>query len=384
MTLTQADMVTETAEQQATDIRDLVRRIEEYRQRQTDQVQGAGVVPASHAVARFRFVTDAAGRIIDAEIRGRGRFVGADLSQPAAALEGGCDAGTARKVSKRQPIQSGRLLVTGDDIWAGTWLCDAEPRFASIDGAFMGYTGTLRRPREDEVALPLAAEPAVTGTAGFAPELLRQLMHELRSPLNAIAGFGQLIEGQYAGPVNAVYRSAAATIISETERLSGVVDEIDLLAQLSGQPDFADQDGAGADLGEALAAVQAQLEGSRTGAISLTVEPITDRLSVQAAPSALERLLRLWLEPLGRAGGGSASAPLHLAVRTQAEQITLILDRNPDLTTADATAATPGFAFATAELLAREAGGSLVVNDGQHILNLPLVTQTGAPEEQVG
>ena len=55
--------------------------------------------------------------------------------------------------------------------------------------------GTARRPRTDERAEPSRPAPATPADS------LRQLVHELRTPTNAIAGFAEMIETQILGPV---------------------------------------------------------------------------------------------------------------------------------------------------------------------------------------
>ncbi|NJS15812.1 MAG: histidine kinase, partial [Sphingopyxis sp.] len=58
------------------------------------------------------------------------------------------------------------------------------------------------------------------------------MVHELRSPLNAISGFAQLIEGQFFGPVSNRYRDLARNIIADANFLSGAFEDIDLAARL--------------------------------------------------------------------------------------------------------------------------------------------------------
>src|SRR3546814_18755585 len=60
----------------------------------------------------------------------------------------------------------------------------AIPIFEPLTGRFAGYRGTARRPRADESAAPR--------TAGIVPDSLRQLVHELRTPTSAIAGFAEI------------------------------------------------------------------------------------------------------------------------------------------------------------------------------------------------
>lgn len=371
-----ADLVV-PADHHPAEIRDLVRRIEEYRQRQQDQAEPIAAPVDAAQVSPIAFLTDAAARIIDAETRGRGRFVGIELGQPAAAFESGCDAGTARVIGKRGRVENGRLLIQGNDKWSGTWLCQAEPRFADISGAFRGYAGYLRRPAPHEIVEPLPSPPSASVDVEFRPELLRQLMHELRSPLNAIGGFAQLIEGQYAGPVAGTYLDAARTILVETGRLSDVIDEIDLLAQLSGVA--RDSDETQARLSDILTLVAADLEQGRRPVhlvLGGSIDP--QGLWVPGSRQIVARLLHLWLHALPRTQVGGEQIALTVNVDAPAARIQLSIDRMADANSEQ------GFAFAAATELARQCGGMLEAGPDQHILNLPLVEPERVSGEKVG
>src|SRR3546814_11097006 len=67
------------------------------------------------------------------------------------------------------------------------WRISAVPFFDRHHGRFTGYRGTARRPRADESATHLRANPGLYGS-GLAPDSLRQLVHELRTPPNALVG----------------------------------------------------------------------------------------------------------------------------------------------------------------------------------------------------
>src|SRR3546814_13581271 len=81
-------------------------------------------------------------------------------------------------------------------------ISDWSSDVCSSDLRFAGYRGTARRPRADESAAPR--------TAGIVPDSLRQLVHELRTPTSAIAGFAEMIEAEILGPVDDPYRDRAA------------------------------------------------------------------------------------------------------------------------------------------------------------------------------
>ncbi len=63
---------------------------------------------------------------------------------------------------------------------------------------------------------------------------LRQLVHELRTPANAVAGFAELIESELLGPVAPVYRDRASAIRSMAADLLASVEDLDTAARIEG------------------------------------------------------------------------------------------------------------------------------------------------------
>lgn len=367
--------------QRPVEISDLVRRIEEYRQRRRDEppLPLPDVDPPTSE--DLRFVTDITARIIDVEQAPRGRFVGVELGQPARAGDAGCDAGTARRVAKRAMIHDGRVMIVGDDGWSGIWMCDAQPRFASADGSFQGYIGTLRRPAAHEIAERPAPDPPVQ--EGLPPDLLRQLMHELRSPLNAIAGFAQLIEGQYAGPVAQPYRLAARTIMSESGGLIGAIEEIDMLARMTSVPTM-DREQGSCEISSVLATVLDELSpGLSRKSASIRVDDalISAELSSPVAESRMHRVLSLLLQPVAASLGDTETISIVLAAVTIGH-CTLVIDMAEsvasDGVSEPAGAPGLGLGFAAATQSVGELGGTLSIVGRQYILNLPTLSHPSA------
>lgn len=363
----------------AADIRDLVRRIEAYRQNQQAAQQDVIHEPERGPVA---FRTDRNGRIIDTDAANRGRIVGIELGHPAAPLESGCDAGTARIVAKRGNIAAGRLFIQGQDDWGGIWLCEAVPQFAPETGVFAGYAGSLRRPLPHEATMSGPPSSADQEDSGPSSVMLRQLMHELRSPLNAISGFAQLIEGQYAGPVSSGYRDAARTIVHEAARLGDMVDEIDLLARLSGDEHIGDP--VALSVTALAAAIIDQLR-AEVPDLSITMVDGAAMGDVRAAvpPAQLRRLLYLWLRSATRVRAESAALALQVTTGPGAPApVTLTL--RPESTDHVLPSDSTGFAFPAAAELAAACGGSLTAEPGQHILNIPQLEHYDAVGALVG
>jgi signal transduction histidine kinase len=62
------------------------------------------------------------------------------------------------------------------------------------------------------------------------PDSLRELVHEIKTPLNAIMGFAEIIEGQYLGPADRGYRERAAEIWRQARLLLTAIDDLDFAA----------------------------------------------------------------------------------------------------------------------------------------------------------
>jgi signal transduction histidine kinase len=61
---------------------------------------------------------------------------------------------------------------------------------------------------------------------------LSDISHELRSPLNGVLGFGELLANEYYGPLSSNQREFLSMINKSGEKLLALVDDISLLARL--------------------------------------------------------------------------------------------------------------------------------------------------------
>lgn len=216
-----APAMTQTGAERTHNIAELVQRIDRYRAQRDHGTE-------SPSAMRF----DADGILRAVAGLNRAQFVGLSLQSPALPTEIGCCAGAARAFAKRAPIRNGRMMLPMASGAMECWLFDADPEFERETGRFSGYSGTLLRPAttgEPQWAAP-SDDPPTSHSDG-----MRQLVHELRSPLNAISGFSQLIHGQFFGPVSAPYRAVAAGIIADTQQLNAALEDIELAAKLDGQ-----------------------------------------------------------------------------------------------------------------------------------------------------
>lgn len=354
----------------------LVRRIEAFRRNRTGRALSGDEAPrlplgergdgALLLVDGFAFTTDAEGRIDWADSAVAAMVVGALLPS---------SVGDTRR---HLPIVAAPVDWQGAPAVSGEWTIDAAPRFSETGGRFIGYAGRFRRPAPPEFA-PLPVDPAA--------DRMRQLLHELKTPVNAIQGFAEVIQQQLFGPTPHEYRALAASIAGDAARMLAGFDELDRLARLeSGAlvPDAGDADWAGVvagltsqlgevlrprgsrfeiDLGEdmrriALHRQDAEALGWRllatlTGAagsdetIRIAMSEDDGVLSSTATlPASLAKLDDVFAAD-GRAGGGAVSAGMFGA----------------------------GFALRLARAEARAIGGDLQRVDDRLVLTLPRLTE---------
>jgi signal transduction histidine kinase len=202
-------------------IAELVARLDAYQRDHGDLNRPprppVGAAPVDH----FCFETDATGTIRWVDGPPREPLVGVLLGAGSAQVDG-VASGAFRR---RAPFADARLVIAGNSTAAGDWQLSATPAFEPISGRFTGYRGIARRPRSDERAEPvMLRRPAA--------EALRALVHELRTPTNAISGFAEMIEAQVLGPAPEPYRERAAVIRGSTRELLDAIDDVDTAARL--------------------------------------------------------------------------------------------------------------------------------------------------------
>ena len=357
------------------EIADLKARIDAYQSSKPGLAE-----PAPVEVDAFRFETDAAGTIRWIEGGVRAALIGVSLAHSAPQGLAQLDAVAAGAFRGRARFADARLMLDGQSAAAGGWRLAGVPAFDPGSGRFIGYRGVGRRPRADEVAQP---------TGNVASESLRQLVHELRTPTNAIAGFAELIETQLLGPVAPPYRERAETIRRQTVSLLAAIEDLDTAARIEGH-------------------------ALELRATTLAVEPMVARVLADLAPLARLRGAGIAFDPdgthevrvddraaerlIGRllAALLSVCAPgerLKLKVKTKADgRIALQIERpralaavaDDGLLSIDAEAVADvgggsdgmpllgtGFALRLARNLAAELGGSLTIGFERLTLRLP-------------
>lgn len=215
----------------------LVRRIEAFRRARKSTLPdtptdapllplGEQLFPAARASRAFDFTTDAEGRIDWAEPGFAPMMVGMALASEFAGAPAMADDAMLAAMRYRQPIRAARVVLAGAPAIEGDWQVDAAPDFTVPAGRFTGYRGRMRRPAEGPA--PEAPEPGPDS----ASDRIRQMIHELRTPVNAIQGFAEIIQQQVFGPAPNEYRALAATIAGDAARMLAGFEELDRLARL--------------------------------------------------------------------------------------------------------------------------------------------------------
>lgn len=337
--------------------------------------------PTPAQVGEFRFETDEKGIVRWVDGVSRAPVIG--LSLDLAAAEGSqVDGIAAGAFRRRTGFSTARMVVEGHSDAAGDWLISAIPVFDPANGRFTGYRGTARRPRSDERAEPVPAPPASPA------ESLRQLVHELRTPTNAIAGFAEMIEAQMLGPVPEVYRARANVIRSEARELLGAIDDLDLAARIDSSA-LALVPGRVA-LRPLLAGITDDLAPLLELRGSMIALPVEDHI-VAGDRRAVERLLARLMATLVSASSPGERIGVNMAVESD-QRVAIAIDRPRALADypgdsvlgidderEDSTLLGTGFALRLARNLARELGGGLTIEPSSLTLRLP-----AAVNSQVG
>ena len=359
-------------------IRALVDRIEAFRAARADRSEAPRLPledtapPASAAgITQFLFGTDTDGRIDWADPAIAPMVVGSDL----AAIPEAGPRDLPAAIHRRQPVRQARFALRGAPAIEGEWLVDAAPSFTRSEGRFNGYVGRFRR----------AVETPVFDAAREA-DRIRQLLHELRTPVNAIQMGSEMIQQQIAGPVPHEYRAIAATVAGDAARMLAGFDEMDRLAKLeTGAIDL--------EPGEAdLAAIARTQVSQLQSVLSPRVARIDADWRADSIPLPLDRAEAeklVWRILASLAGSTAAGETLGLVLEAGEDGSEMALDLPASLRKAEDIFASEtrgsgsglssgifgaGFALRLARAEARAAGGDLTRTDDRLVLSLPPLT----------
>ena len=325
----------------------------------------------------FAFSTDASGRIDWAEPRVAPMVIGLDIANLQAPESATPNPALSTAFQRRQPIRNAAVEIDGAEAIAGEWVFDAVPRFTSPAGRFYGYAGKLRRPAKVEGLKPTSRHQREA-------DRIRQLLHELRTPVNAIQGFAEVIQQQLFGMTPHEYRALAAAIAGDSARMLAGFDELDRLARLeAGQVTL---DEGECQFGEIVRRLLDQLHG----VLKARVAGFEARLSDVPCPVAIdcdasEQLVWRMLATLaGLVRGGER---LGIELTCDREEVVLACELPATLVPVDNIFSTDfresgsavssgifgaGFTLRLARAEARSAGGNLARIKDHLVLTLPI------------
>lgn len=374
-------------------IGELVRRIERFRQNRAATVEHptapapqeraeSGAEQRHRQLQSFEFATDPGGRIAWADGAAAPMTVGMLLLSSAPDAPARAGEGTLDAMRSHLPVRDGRVVIEGAPAVAGEWRIDAAPRFLE-NGGFAGYQGRMRR---------TSGEPE-GGSADRArqADLIRQLLHELRTPVNAIQGFAEVIQQQVLGPAPSEYRALAAAIAMDAARILGGFDELDRMARLESRAMTLDE--SGSDLAEQLDQTVQRLDALlRPRGARIEIAGADKACPVTLGAGDAAQLAWRVLGTIAAALGPGEVCDVFLR-RQDGKAMALIqlpasLEENDDLFAPASGSGErrsvstgmfgPAFALRLARAEAIAAGGGLVRQGEMIILSLPLLTGRNA------
>ncbi len=295
-----------------------------------------------------------------------------------------CNSAMAQAFRHRQPISAGLLFIEGAPAISGQWQADGTPLFAPDGGRFTGYLLRLRRP----LAVVTPEAPAVKPQFVEA-DRMRQLLHELRTPINAIQGFAEMIQSQALGTTPHQYRAMAASIAADAAQILAGFEEVERLVKLESnalalEPGVAEASAVIARLVDQFSAVLSARN------VRLSLDLTADPLPVSMAPEELERAGWRVLSVI--AASVAPGERLSIALAPDATMAKLVISlpaalyRLDDATlfapdassTAGSFAASAmlgnGFALRLARAEFSAAGGTLLREGERLLITLPIVS----------
>ena len=346
-------------------LHEVVERIERRRRIRAGQPTGAVAAQAgADSPALFRWECGPGGEIAWVEGAPRGALIGRSIAR---FNEGGGDSvdrDVVRAFAMRAPFRDAGLTLVGSGAVAGDWKISGVPAFDASDGRFAGYRGVALRETEAETA-PHAGGQSIPDVLSD-PASLRELVHEIKTPLNAIIGFAEIIEGQYLGPADRGYRDRAHEIVRQARLLLTAIDDLDFAAKVHSAG------GSSRERVDLSALIERESEELRGIAASrgIDLDVIRPRFEISAAvqPELADRLLvRLFGVLLNLAERGEQLA---LSVEAALEGVKISVGRplalkgipDAELFEAGRGPGDVGFALRLVRGLARIAGGDLAAS----------------------
>ena len=365
-------------------ISEVVARIERLRssRERSATAAGQGAPPASPGL--FRWECSPSGEIDWVEGAPRGALVGRSIAT--ADVDEGVDDCVERAFGIRAPFRDCVLELGEEGPLAGQWVISGVPAFSPSDGRFIGYRGVARREEPDEhvLATPSAAHAAIIASPDH--DSLREMIHEIKTPLNAIIGFAEIIDGQYFGPAHSRYRERAAEIVSNARSLLEAAEDLDFAARLQSARA---RPGEGTDFRSFLPAFADALRAraARLG-IVVELESTSDVDRCALDPELMERLLRRFTDAVLSATASGERLTIDIrrdgrmcAIGITRPKATVLAGKeellDPEFTIGEADRALLGLGFSLRLVngLVGIAGGGLEIQDDRFILSVPLAAR---------
>ena len=266
----------------APSLHDVVQRIERRRRsRSTMQRSNGGVPSREGSPSLFRWECGPGGEIAWVDGAPRAALIGRSIARTQDGDQ--IDPDVVRAFSLRAPFRDAALVVAGDGPVSGEWKISGVPAFEPSDGRFAGYRGIALR---EEAETAAADQPA--GLLAD-PDALRELVHEVKTPLNAIMGFAEIIEGQYLGPAEQSYRERAHEIVAHARLLLTAIDDLDFAAKVHSSANGEQRRVNLGELVERMTPTMRELAAGR--GIELDASRTTRDTSAATEPELAERLI---------------------------------------------------------------------------------------------
>lgn len=213
-------------------LHDVVARIERRRRTRGGPMNPLAPHPAAEASPLFRWECGPSGEIAWVDGAPRGALIGRSIARPLESDGDRVGPEVVRAFSMRAPFRDAQLTVSAGGPVSGVWKISGVPAFDPADGRFAGYRGVALR--ETQRPGPSSADPPEHAPTELLadPDSLRELVHEIKTPLNAIIGFAEIIEGQYLGPADRGYRKRATEIVRQARLLLAAIDDLDFAAKV--------------------------------------------------------------------------------------------------------------------------------------------------------
>jgi hypothetical protein len=181
----------------------------------------------SEGSALFVWESNPQGEIEWVEGIPRGGLIGRSLTESTQTI----DKAVVQAIKRRAPFRDCSINLGDSGTVGGHWSFGGSPVFDPQDGRFVGYRGVARRGFPESVPI----KDSTRIDRPLENEALRELIHEIKTPLNAIIGFAEIIDGQYFGPAHRHYRLRAAQIVANARLLLQASDDLDFIARFQSQ-----------------------------------------------------------------------------------------------------------------------------------------------------